>query len=198
MEWWYDLEIFQQVSFVLAVASTLLLVVFIVMMLIGASGDSDFDSDVDTDSSVDSINDEPFGALSGLKLFTLRTGLAFFSIGGWVGYIIGGVLPLYGSIPLSVLAGTIAAVILAFVFRALKKLESEGNVNYRNGIGKTAIVYLRVPANKKGLGKVNLNIQDRFVEVNAVTTDLEDIVVGTQVKIVDVVDETTVVVSKEQ
>ena len=195
MNWWNNLSDFQQIMFVLATTATLLLIIFLVLMIIGASGDSDFDGGVDSDLDVDGINDEPISSFASLNLLSFRSFLAFFSIGGWVGFILDDVWPLGATIPVAILAGFTAALCVALAFRAMKKLENDGNVDYKNGIGKTAVIYLKIPANRKGSGKINATIQEKYLEINAVTDDEQDILVGSQVKIVDVLNETTVVVS---
>lgn len=200
--WWNNLSTFEQITFVIAVTATALLVVFIILMIIGAATDADFDGgDVDLDStSIDPFNDNSIADAGGLQIFTFRTLLVFLCIGGWAAFLFGGIdglHPAWAGV-IGGLIGAGAGVGAAFAFKAMFKLESSGNISYRYGIGKEAVVYLKIPKNLSGTGKVNATIQERFLEISAITSDDEDIPVGTRVYIIGVSDETTVIVSRDK
>lgn len=197
--WWNDLSNLQRVVFVIASSATLLLFLFLILMLFGISDDSSFDgADLDDfDFDLDPYNDEPFVVVSGLKVLTLRGALTFFSIGGWTTFILDPVIGKAWSIIVGILIGAISAVLLALAFKWSLKLESSGNLDYKNAIGKTGSVYLRIPKEKKGTGKVIFVLQERFVEVSAVTDEKEDILVNTLVEVVGLEDETTLIVKRK-
>jgi hypothetical protein len=54
-----------------------------------------------------------------------------------------------------------------------------------SAVGKTATVYLRIPAKKGGAGKVQVNVQG-LKTLDAMTNHTEDIKSGSLVKIVSV------------
>ncbi|MBU1145710.1 MAG: hypothetical protein KJ971_07680 [Firmicutes bacterium] len=198
--WWEGLTVFQQVMFVIAVPATVIMIIFMILMLLGIS-DTEFDGSVDIDGgdidgSMDSFNDEPLSGFSGLKVLTLRGVLAFLSIGAWVSFIASNYLIPILSLLIGMACGALAAYLLALAFKAAMNLESEGNLNYENAIGKNGTVYIRVPNNKTGKGKVTLTFQERFVEVEAVTLEQIDLMPGTSVEITGLENETTVVVKK--
>lgn len=56
--WWESLNSFQQIMFIIAVTTSAVMVIFIVLMFIGMDG-SDFDGIDSPDMDVDIINDEP-------------------------------------------------------------------------------------------------------------------------------------------
>lgn len=195
--WWQGLSDFQQVIFIIAASATLLLLVFLILLLLGL-GDESFDGDDLDFDDFDIYNDEPLSAFSGLKILTLRGIISFLSIGGWVAFIIE---PNHGVTLASIfglLAGLLTAVLLALAFRWSMNLESSGNIDYKNAIGKTATVYLRIPKNKTGTGKVNLIIQERLVEVSAVTNDHEDLLYNTNVLVTGLEDENTLIVESRK
>ncbi|MDL2292644.1 hypothetical protein LJC17_03555 [Acholeplasma sp. OttesenSCG-928-E16] len=199
--WWNGLSVFEQVTFIMAITATVLLLIFIILMLVGAANDVDFDGgadmDIDSDFSTDAFNDHSLTTAGGLKVFTFRSALVFFCIGGWTAFLFGGVdeLPKVWAGVIGGAIGAASAVIVALIFKAMYKIESSGNINYQNGVGKEGVVYLKVPKNLTGRGKINATIQDRFLEITAVTSDDDDIPVGTQVYIIGIADESTVVVS---
>lgn len=192
-EWWEGLNTFQQVMFAIAVPSTIIMIVLLILMLIGLDNDAADGFDI----NVDSINDEPLASFGGLKIFTLRGVLAFFSVGGWVSFLISPSLNNWIAGLIGFVSGLIAAFILAISLRAALKLEAEGNLNYINTIGKIGTVYIRIPKNKTGKGKITVTAQERFLEVDAVTEDDEDIKTGMAVEIVSLNDESTVVVTRK-
>lgn len=207
--WWDSLSNLQQISFIIGTTATIIMIIFIVLMLIGMDGGESFDGDVDLDmdvdvdiddfdgsSDIDVYNHDSFASISGLRILTIRGALAFFSIGGWTVFLFADNVSTALAIILGTVAGSIAAVLLAFVMKAILNLESSGNLDYRTAIGKTATVYIRVPKEANGKGKVIFNHQGKMVEVDAITKDKEDLLNKTEVKIIDLVDETTLVVKK--
>jgi len=205
-QWWEALSVFQQSMFVVASIATIIMIIFLILMLFGIEGgeasayggDVDVsDGDIDGDIDVDEINDEPFYAFSGLKIITIRGVLAFLAIGGWTAFSLGDVIhPLLAAL-CGILAGSLAAYLLAIGLRAAMKLESEGNVDLKNAVGKIATVYIRIPKDHAGQGKVTVTAQERFIEADAVTDDHEDLITGTSVEIIGVEDETILVVRKK-
>lgn len=193
--WWSTLSLLQKIFFCVACASTLLLLIQIIMMIVGFGSDGDLDAD-GIDGGVDGFEEAADGLTLdsdvGLSLFTVKTLSSFFAIGGWVGFAVSdlGNLP---AILIALLSGTIALVGMAFIMKRLASLQSEGNINYSNAIGKIANVYLTIPANNGGCGKINLTLQERFIEANAITNDAEEIRTGAMVKIVSIIDDTFVV-----
>ena len=191
--WWTDLTDFQQIIFIVAGSSTLVLLILLILLLIGI-GDESFDGG-DTDGfDFDPYNDEPLSSFSGLKILSLRGLLAFLSIGGWVAFIIEPNNGVTWALIIGALSGTIAAIILALAFKMSLRLESSGNIEYRNAVGKTAKVYLRIPKDKSGIGKVNLILQERFVEIDAMTDELNDLNRNEMVVVVGLEDERTLLV----
>lgn len=199
--WWDSLNNLQQVSFIIGSIATFIMIIFIVMMLIGMDGGESFDGDIDVGDidgagHIDVYNSDAFASISGLRILTVRGALAFFSIGGWTVHLFAdnvapGLAILYG-----VIAGVIAAVLLAYAMKSILRLESSGNLDYKTAVGKTATVYIRVPKGAIGKGKVIFNHQGKMVEVDAMTNETEDILTKTEVRIINLVDESTLVVEK--
>jgi len=195
--WWEALSSFQQVMFIIAVPATLILIIFLILMIIGIDGTDAFGGDLDMDvSGVDSINDEPFSDISGLRILSVRGALTFFSIGPWMGFILDKYLDTWLAGVLALLSGGLAAYLLALAFKASLRLENEGNIDYNNAIGKIGVVYLRIPASREGKGKINVTVQERYVEIEAITDDDDVIATGSNVVVVDVLNINTVIVRR--
>ena len=129
----------------------------------------------------------------GLNLFSVRAlsaGLAFFGFGGIVGLRLfaGPVL----AFPIAVVLGAGALVSVAWATRAMLRLESDGTVDIQNAVGVSGDVYLSIPAAGAGPGKVHLTLQNRLVELQAITSHHTAIPTGSRILIVDVAGPNTV------
>jgi hypothetical protein len=193
---WDSMSQFQQVFFVLALTSTAIMVILIIMMFIGMDEADGFDGDIDVDAGIDIFNDEPISGIAGLKILSIRGVLAFFSIGSWTVYLLSDVWPVWAAILLGMVSGSIASILLAYAFRAAMKLESVGNLDYRSAIGKPAMVYIKIPKEKTGRGKVIMNHQGRMLEVDALSNESEDLLRNTKVLVESLEDDSTLVVKK--
>ena len=183
--WWSALIPLQMVYFCIGLAATVFLILQIITLLFGFGDDgSDLSGDgADIDVDVDEGGEFQLEASDGFTLFTVRGLVAFFAIGGWTGYILAPVNTALAII-VSLVAGFLALVLMAYIMRAIMRLRSDGNIEISKAIGLTASVYLSIPPKDNGFGKINLTLEERFIEVNAVQNGNETIPTGTSVKIV--------------
>lgn len=135
---------------------------------------------------VDGDHHAPHDLADGLNLLTVRgmaAGVAFFGIAG------SGALAAGFGVPLAtvagLLAGGVASVAVALVMRRLRNLETDGVLRIEGAIGLPARVHVRVPGDAKARGKVLLTVQERLVELSAVSLDGE-LPTGTAVTVVGV------------
>ncbi|MHC4513256.1 MAG: hypothetical protein ACYS5W_06115 [Planctomycetota bacterium] len=164
------------------------------VLLIFAGTDTDVDADVDVDVDVDA-DVELAGADhdvhvadasdSFVKLLSFKTIVAFLTFFGLTGLacLDGGVDTTWTFIA-SMGAGVAALYIVAWLMTMLWKLRSEGNEDLRNAVGSQGKVYLRVPGNQQGIGKVTVTVQGRQITRKAVTAG-DEIPTGTTVSVVD-------------
>lgn len=222
VEWFNNLTEFQRIFAYIAIPSTLLLLVQTIMLLFGLhghDGDSDsndfgyessdggadmdgdgipdFDADIDADGN--GIPDHlEAGHDHGLRLFTVRGLVAFFSIMGWTGIVLSkNDMPNLWSIVIAILAGLAAMVITALVLKFALKLQSDGTMDIKNALGVSGTVYITIPAERKDRGKINLMLQEQYGEFDAVTDEKESLPYGTEVTVVGVSGTNTLVVKKK-
>ena len=88
-------------------------------------------------------------------------------------------------------AALVTMLLVAAMMRSVVKLQSEGNLHIENAVGQTGTVYLTVPGNKTGVGKVTLSLQNRTAEFQAVTFQ-DQLPTGSKVVVVDVIGPETV------
>lgn len=188
MQWWESLNLLQRIFSCLAIPATLVLAIQSVMVLMGF-GDG---ADLDGDGIPDSMEGPDSG--DGLALFTVRGLVAFFAVGGWTGIVLGGGVGPVLTVTAAFLAGAAAMVGIALLFRAVNRLQASGTLDLRAAVGLTGRVYLTVPV--QGCGKVNLTLQGRFCELDAMTYDREPLPSGTAVKVTGLLDGQTLIVER--
>ncbi|MEM6799359.1 MAG: hypothetical protein AAF589_07575 [Planctomycetota bacterium] len=165
----------------------------------GADGDvgGGFDFDdaggVDGDGGTDSSG---FWLFEMISLKTLTAALAFFGLGGW--FCLASGTSTMVALIVAILAGYGAMYSVYWTFKQVFKLETSGNLDVRNAIGMPAKVYIPIPADRGGSGKVQMKLQDRIVEYQAVTKEREPLKTGEQVLVVELVSNNTLLVERVQ
>lgn len=122
--------------------------------------------------------------------------LAFFGLGG-LAALQAKVEPTMAG-GLAFLAGSLSAVVITYVLKGFRKLQRDGTVRMHRAVGCLGRVYLRIPADGVGVGKVTIEIQGRTIEVRAKTKGAM-LATGTPIVVNAVLDDQTVeVVPVEQ
>lgn len=179
-EWFTSLELFERIYWIFAFPSSLIFLIIALMTFIG--GDAGMD-DVDMDTDVDG------GDGAGFQFFTFKNLVGFFMIFAWSGLAcIHGGFGQVATIVVSVLCGLLMMLAMASIFYFMSKLVEDGTMRMTSAIGRTGEVYLPIGAKNGGFGKVQINIQGSIHEIQAVTEDETDLAVGTVVKVVSVID----------
>lgn len=195
MDWFLNMSALEQVFFWIAVVASLLLIIQIILLLVAFSGGADIDGDGDFD-----LNDGDTDTDGGLSLFTVKSVTAFFALGGWCGFATATYLPnnIWAPILVAVLTGLVAFLGVGFAMRGIAKLRCSGNLVTEKLIGKTATVYVSIPAERKGRGKITLTAQEKYMELDAVTDEAERLCTDEQVVILAYTDDFAVVGRKNQ
>ena len=183
-----------------AVIGGTILVCQFVLMLVGLGGDhSGFEShDGDAGHALESAGhdvDSPDGhdadghhgstwLFSIISVRTLIAATTFFGIGGLLAESFEA-RPLLQLIS-GTLMGFAAMVSVHKLMGLMHRLSEDGTVKIRRAIGLNGTVYVPIPPNKAGAGKVHLNLQSRLVEYAAVTANGEKLTTGSPIVVVDV------------
>ncbi|MDP8224844.1 MAG: hypothetical protein P9L99_15905 [Candidatus Lernaella stagnicola] len=202
-EWWEALSLFQKVLWVIAVPSSLLTLLQVVLELVGIGGETDTDADMSgldgidaADFDVDSDTDAADHG-SGIRIFSVKGLIIFFTAFAWIGLagVNAGLVAFVASL-IATVSGFAFMLLFAWIFYTLNKLSEEGTVRTRNALFQTGEVYLRIPAERSGYGKVTVIIQGHLRELNAYT-DGEELPTGARIQVVDIIDQDMVLVVKE-
>jgi hypothetical protein len=132
-----------------------------------------------------------FGVLS---FRTVTAAMAFFGLAGLAAQSAEASTPT--TLAIAVAAGAAAMFAVYWMMRGLYELRAEGTVRIQRALGEHGTVYLRVPGQNAGSGKIQINLQNRTVEYLAVTSGPE-LPTGTRVVVVGIVNPTTVEVRAE-
>ncbi len=161
----------------------------------GGGGDAHLDIDLaDGEAHVDVSHGDgadadadhgPSWFFSVLSFRALVAAIAFFGLTGFAGEK--GGLSDYMTFVTATAAGVAAMVIVAWLMRLLHQLTDEGNVHIRNALGAEGTVYLTIPENNSGRGKVTIKIQNRTMEYQAMTAGDETLPTGTPVVVSGIV-----------
>ena len=188
INWWNELDLIQQIFALIALPSTVLIIIQTVLLLIGIGGESDTDVDVDEVDGIDLPDD-------GLAIFSVRGILSMLCITGWVAVaLLETLLPAGVSIGIAIACGIATLIGMAYLMRAVNRLQSSGNIDIGNCIGKIGEVYIPIPSSGNGSGKVNLTVQEKFSEFTAITTSGEPLKTGAFVRVVAVSESGVLVV----
>lgn len=197
--WWDSLTTLQQGFALVAIPATLVLVIQTVLLFFGiGDGDGDVDADVDVDVDTDGVDiSEAASGDDGLTLFTVRGIVAMFSVGGWAGIVFVDLgLNSAFAILLAVLCGVAALFGIAYLMKAVLKLQSSGNIQLGYAIGKTGEVYIPIPPSGQGRGKITINVQDRLIEIDAISGGDDGFKTGEIVRVVSLDESGLVVVER--
>lgn len=187
--WWDSLDVLQQIYWLVAIPSTLLFIIQLIMTFIGA--DSDHDMDLDHDAEIDADHG------MGFHFITFKNLVAFFTIFAWSGLAcIEGKLGTTLTLFISVISGLVMMLIMASLYYLMGKLQDSGTLVMTNAIGKIGDVYLTIPPRKEGLGKVQVKVQGGLRTLDAMTAELDPIKTGSLIEVVDVVSEHILVVKR--
>jgi len=199
--WWNNLGLIGQVMACAAIPMTVVMFLQMILMIIGVGFGGETDGDIDDgaiDSNAETTPPDSRGSsnTSTFKIFTIRGIVAFFALGGWAGLaaLAAGLHPFW-AIQISLFIGVCALLLASIIIRLALRMQTSGNINLNNAISQTAEVYIRIPSERSDKGKVTMILQDRFVELDAVTDNETDIMPESKVKVEAIIDEDCLVVS---
>jgi hypothetical protein len=181
-----------------AIGSTVLVFQFVLTMIgLGGEafdldipdGDADFDFDADMGSDID-VGHVGSSWLFGVISFrTMVAAAAFFGLAGLTARS-ADVSPT-ATLLIAIAAGAAAMYGVYWMMRGLHSLSSEGTPRIGRALNRYGTVYVTIPAEKSGSGKIQMNLQSQTVEYLAMTSG-ESLAPGSKVVVVDVITPTTV------
>ena len=191
--WWVSLSLAMKILWGITLAASLIFIIQSIMTFIGAdAGDGGIDTDFDTGFDSETADATVDG---GTNLYTFRN-LVNFCLGfGWSAILLQERIQ---SVPwliiVSVLVGDALVALVMYLFKWLSSMQQSGNINlFKAAVGCNGSVYLTIPGQRSGEGKVQLSINNSVREYSAVT-DGDTLRTGAQIRVVEVLSPDTVLV----
>lgn len=193
--WWDALDPTLRLYWGVAIFASVVFIIQTFMSFIGIGdmdgGDVDLDIDMDGTADVDSLDDA-----GSMHLLSIRN-IFYFLLGfGWTG------ISLWQTIPnrivltlVAILVGCAFVALFMVLFRQMMKLQHNGAFDINDAVGKVCDVYLRIPAEGQGLGKVQISFNGSVQELDA-RTDGEMLPSGSKVRVLRVIDKKVLEVEK--
>ena len=199
IEWWNSLSVMMKVLWGITLSASLIFVIQSVMTFLGAdTGDTGLDSDVSGD--VPDGTDAPDGTADGAHgtgqgLLTFRNFVNFFLGFGWTAILLKNSISSTGVLMLvSVLVGIVLVILVMLLFKWLSGMQQTGNIDvYKAAVGCEGTVYLTIPAERTGTGKVQITINNSVREYDALT-DGDILKTGTRIRVSEVINADTLLV----
>ncbi len=226
IEAWNSLDVPMKVLWGITLAASLIFVIQSIMTFFGADGDADADFSNGGDFSSDGSGGDLGGhdgslgadgaadihdglngngsdvdlneASHGMNLLTFKNFVNFCLGFGWSAILLKEDI---GSVPLllflSALVGVALVVAVMYLYKWLWSMQQSGNIDlFKCAKGCQGAVYIPVPAQRAGEGKVQISINNSIREYGALT-DGQALKTGARVTVVEVVDSNTVLVEEE-
>lgn len=177
-ELWQEAGTFEKVYWAMALPFSFGLLIILVTTFIGGDVDGGgVDAEIEADQG------------AGVQFFTLKNLIGFFTIMGWTGIAciklgLGGA----ATVLISLVAGLAMMAAMAYLFYGMSRLVQDGTLKMERAIGRTGSVYMRIPAQRNGMGKVQITVQGSLRELDALTDHSSDITTGTMVRVSELID----------
>ena len=210
IDWWNSLEPAMKVLWAVTLSASLVFVIQTVMTFLGAAGDTDFDinTDMDTagpsdmgDGSVDVGADVETGESghlgTGMNLLTFRNFINFLIGFGWTAILLKDSIPATGlRMLIAILVGIVLVAIVMLLFKWLTDMQQSGNINvFKSAVDCEGTVYLTIPGERAGEGKVQITINNAVREYAAVT-DGPTLKTGQRIRVVEAISSNTLLVEE--
>lgn len=183
-----------QIYWALAAIASVIFIIQAVMTFAGFDADTDADIPTAPDSIPES-GDASFDT-DGFHLISVRSVICFILGFGWTGALCWPYIE--NRFLLALLAcvvGLLFMATIAFLIFQVMKLNKDNTFRIEQVIGQVADVYLRIPAHRAESGKITVSLNGSMHELEAYSDSDADIPTGARVRITEVIEASTVLVS---
>lgn len=197
-EWWSSLSGMTQFFYGMAVFFSVFFLWQIAAAFLGMSGDDmelDGDVDFDTGAPDDVDHADVVESSQAFKILSLRSIITFFTLFSWASalYTADG-MPTVKAMSIGTAWGLVGMLAIAAIFWAMGKLTETGTKDIAMAKGQTGTVYLDIPA--EGFGEVKTMVGGVVEHIKAKSVHGEALPAGTEVRVVNVIDQTLVGVER--
>jgi hypothetical protein len=186
MEFFESLDPLLRAFWFVALPTSLIFIIQTIMTFLGADASDGIEPDFDSLHGTDA----PF------QLFSLRNLINFLLGFSWTG------ISFYTTVTnpivlvtIAVAVGSLFVYLFFLIIRQIQKLAEDNSFKISNTLNKTADVYLTIPENKNGKGKIMISVNGAFHELEAMT-ESGRIESGAVVKVVRIENNNILIVEK--
>lgn len=191
--WWGDLSSVEQIFWAISIVFSILFLIQFVFSLIGLDFDAEADADIHTD-----VAGHDYSLDADFTLLSVRSIIAFFTFFGWTGIMaLNQGVTVWLAFGFASFAGLLAMGLVAYLIFLFSRLSQEGNIDINKALHEKGEVYLTIPANKNGTGKIHLKIDGAFREMEAVTSG-DTLPTGTKIKVTQIINDNLLQVEKAE
>ena len=167
--------------------------VFLIQMVLTFIGIGDADGG-DADFDLGDGSGDTLDTGGTLQLFSVRNIINFLLGVGWGGVCFSGSISNTFLLALcALLTGCVFVTVFILLFRQMHRLEHDGAFRIEDCVGQVADVYLRIPAQRQGEGKIQFSFNGSVQELPAITEG-PAIATGQKVRVCQVIGGHTVLV----
>jgi len=157
------------------------------LTIFGMSGDTDIDIDIDTDAGIGHLD-------SPMELFTFRNFINFLLGFGWGGITLYSTISnIFLLVTCALIVGIIFVALFFYILQKIKLLEEDNTFIIYDLINTSGEVYMRIPENMQGIGKIMIASGGSTRELEAVTLGPE-LPTGAKIIVTAIHNESTVIV----
>ncbi len=195
IDWWNTLAPMMKVLWAVTLSASLIFLIQTIMTFLGLGGHGDVDGvDMDFDSA-----DASFDADPSMNLLTFRNFVNFCLGFGWTAVLLSEKI---SSTTLLLFVATLAGIALfaavMMLFKWLSGMQQSGNISLKkSAVGCGGTSYLPLPGERGGTGKVQITINNAVREYDAITEG-PAIKTGVPIRVVEVINESTLLVETEK
>lgn len=177
-----------RVFWFIALPATVIFIIQTILTFVGGDSMDGVDADFDGD-----LND----AHAPFQLFSFRNLIHFLLGFGWGGISFYAIIPNRTLlITVAVLAGILFVAVFFFVVKIFLKLAEDNSFQMKQTLHQTAEVYLTIPANRSGKGKILVSVGGSMHELDAMTESDRPLPSQTPVRIVRIENDNLLIVEK--
>ena len=196
-DWFQALPPYMRAYWVIAIAVSIIFIIQMVLTLVGL-GDTDAGGDLgDFDAGGGDLGDgngDTMDTGGAIQLFTIRNTVNFLLGVGWGGVCLSSVIENRFLLAVAaILCGCIMVAAFILMYRQLMKLEGNGSYRIEESVGQVCEVYIRIPGQRSGSGKVQISFHGSVQELPA-QTEGDAIPSGMKVKVTQVVERSVLIV----
>jgi len=188
MDFFQNMDSYLRLFWYIAIPVSLVFIIQSIMTFAGMDGNDGTSADFDGDLS---DGHAPF------QLFSLRNLINFLLGFSWTGISFFGIIEnKFLLITVALLIGCGMVAMFFVIIKQILKLSEDNTFKIGSCLNKTGTVYINIPAQKSGSGKVQISVRSAFHELEAITNSPEKLVSGTSVKVIEIIDNKILVVEK--